>query len=96
MENISPVFTACKLMGGQSALARLLKVSPVSVNEWKAGKRPVPAKRCVQIEQLTSGAVTRQALRPMDYLEHWPELAQAHANIAQTATENVATSGQGA
>lgn len=96
MEIISPVIQAYKLLGGQAAMARLMRISSVTVHEWKQGKRPVPPKRCVQIEQFTNGVVKRQQLRPDDYLEHWPELAQAHANIAQAATENVATSGQGA
>ena len=35
----------------------------------------MPVKRCVLIEQVTNGAVTRRDLRPHDWKELWPELA---------------------
>ena len=52
---------------------------------------------CSRIEKVTSGAVTRRDLRPDDWVEIWPELAeksaethQSTARIAQAATETVA------
>ena len=65
------------MFDGQSALARHLRVSAVTVNQWLKRGRPVPAARCVQIEVATGGAVTRQDLRPDDWAEIWPELANA-------------------
>lgn len=58
-------------------LARLLHVSAAAVNQWVSGVRPVPARHCSAIEQATKGAVTRKDLRPKDWADYWPELAQA-------------------
>jgi DNA-binding transcriptional regulator YdaS (Cro superfamily) len=41
---------------------------------WASGKRPVPEKFCVLIEQATDGAVGRKDLRPDDWHLIWPEL----------------------
>ncbi|MFD4120785.1 transcriptional regulator [Alcaligenes faecalis] len=74
MSDFLPVRKACEIVGGLSALAKLLGVAPPIVHRWASGERPVPHLRCVQIEQLTNGEVTRQMLRPDDYHEMWPEL----------------------
>jgi DNA-binding transcriptional regulator YdaS (Cro superfamily) len=55
---------ACKTVGGQAALARILAVKPPTVNQWIKGDRPVPADRCVDIEKATAGAVRCEDLRP--------------------------------
>lgn len=59
---------------GVTALANLLNVSTAAVNQWLYLRRPVPVAQCVRIEQLTSGAVTRQMLRPDDWASIWPDL----------------------
>jgi DNA-binding transcriptional regulator YdaS (Cro superfamily) len=41
-------------------------------------RRPIPIKRCVQIEICTGGRVTRQEMRA-DWREIWPELAAMEA-----------------
>ncbi len=74
MSDFLPVRKACEIVGGLSALANLLGVAPPIVHRWASGERPVPHLRCVQIEKLTNGEVTRQMLRPNDYHEMWPEL----------------------
>ncbi|MBA8451664.1 helix-turn-helix domain-containing protein, partial [Escherichia coli] len=48
---------ACAVVGGQSAMARLLGVSPPSVNQWIKGVRQLPAERCPAIERATKGGV---------------------------------------
>ncbi len=57
----------------------------MAVSQWlrpgTSTGRPVPPKQCVRIEQLTRGQVTRQALRPADWKEIWPELANDRAEI---------------
>lgn len=58
------VATACKILGGQAALAKTLNVKPPTVNQWASGERPVPAARAVEIERATKGQVTRKALCP--------------------------------
>lgn len=60
----------------QAHLARLIKESPSFVNQWVSGHRPVPISKCVLIEQATGGVVTRKDLRPDDWQQYWPELAE--------------------
>lgn len=62
--------------GSVSDLAAQLGVAPVSVSHWARKQRPIPIVRCVQIEQITGGAVTRKDLRPDDWHEIWPELKE--------------------
>lgn len=61
---MNSISTAAELVGGVSALARLLGVTPSAVHQWLRGLRPVPAERCPVIERLTLGAVTCEQLRP--------------------------------
>lgn len=81
---IDPIDKVFELIPGQqrvtqAALAALIGVSSATVSEWRKGRRPVPPKRCIQIEQLTAGAVSRRALRPDDWHLLWPELADKDA-----------------
>lgn len=77
---IDGIRRAAKLLGSQLALSKALAVTPVTVSQWVrpqgANGRPVPPKQCVRIEQLTKGQVTRRDLRPDDWSEIWPELAE--------------------
>jgi DNA-binding transcriptional regulator YdaS (Cro superfamily) len=57
--------------------AAKLGVSPAMIHQWINGTRPISEKNCVAIEKFTNGQVTRQLLRPNDFLEIWPELAAA-------------------
>lgn len=65
---------ASRIQGGNAALARALGVKPPTVQQWVKGERPVPPNRCVAIERLTQGGVTRKELRPDDWADYWPEL----------------------
>lgn len=65
---------ACQQAGCQADLARKLGVTPPMVQQWRSGTRPVPVRFCAAIESLTSGAVTRQDLRPNDWHLIWPDL----------------------
>lgn len=76
---MNKIQAACKVIGGQAALARALGVSPAVVNQWVSGVRPVPIERCVAIERATAGAVTRRDLRPDDWRDIWPELVDVIA-----------------
>ena len=58
-------------------LGREIGVSPVLISQWANGDRPVPVERCVAIERATKGVVTRRDLRPSDWLQIWPELANS-------------------
>lgn len=55
---------AVHVANGPSALAKALGIKPPSVVQWLKGVRPVPAGRCIAIEQATGGQVTRYELRP--------------------------------
>lgn len=71
------ISTAATQVGGQAHLARLLGVAPPTVSQWASGIRPVPPERCVEIERVTNGLVTRRHLRPDDWHRIWPELVGA-------------------
>lgn len=60
--------------GGALAVARMCGVTSPSVTQWR--QRGVPIERCVQIERATAGAVMRWDLRPDDWRDIWPELAE--------------------
>jgi DNA-binding transcriptional regulator YdaS (Cro superfamily) len=59
-----PICKAAKAAGGQSALARILKVTPQAVQKMCASGR-VPAERVLEIEKATG--VSRHELRPDIY-----------------------------
>jgi DNA-binding transcriptional regulator YdaS (Cro superfamily) len=59
--------------------ARRLGVPPALISQWRTNTRPVPIERCVAIERLTDGLVSRRDLRPQDWCEIWPELVGHHA-----------------
>lgn len=59
---MNPVEKASQACGGQTALAKLMGVSPQAVNKWKSGS--TPAERCPDIERVTGGAVKCEELRP--------------------------------
>lgn len=56
---------AIELVGSQSILARLCKVSQQTVYYWLTHK--VPPHRVLTIEKVTKGEVTRYELRPDVY-----------------------------
>lgn len=91
---VEAIQAAARILGNQAALARALGVTPVTVGQWLKPEqrtgRYVPPKQCVRIEQLTDGQVTRRVLRPDDWQEIWPELAQALVETTQPAIETVA------
>jgi DNA-binding transcriptional regulator YdaS (Cro superfamily) len=62
MDNTTALARAIKSVGNQQALADALGIKSPSITEWHA--RKVPAERCVAIEQVTGGEVTRYDLRP--------------------------------
>lgn len=68
--------------GQKSELARAIGVPAILVSQWSLGQRPVPIARCKAIESATDGAVTCKDLRPDDWHEIWPELAQPGAVAA--------------
>lgn len=53
---------ATHAVGGATALAEALSVSPQAITNWKA--RGVPVDRCIDIERATNGTVRCEDLRP--------------------------------
>lgn len=72
----SEINLAIQTIGSVPALARALSVSAQSIYFWRKGQRSIPIEKCALIERVTDGAVTRQMLRPEDWREIWPELAE--------------------
>lgn len=69
-----PLDEAAREMGGRAALASALGVTPAAIGNWKV--RGVPFEYCPRIWALVP-KVTRQRLRPNDWREMWPELADS-------------------
>ena len=59
------------------------------VSQWEAGVVRLSAERCAQIEQISSGQVTRAELRP-DLFGVLPDVRPADATNAAQPTEQVA------
>jgi DNA-binding transcriptional regulator YdaS (Cro superfamily) len=59
-----PLAKAVDIIGSQAKLALLLGVKPPTVNQWLTGVKPIPIKRCPQIEKLVGGAVRCEDLLP--------------------------------
>ncbi|MNH07117.1 hypothetical protein D3C72_1723100 [compost metagenome] len=64
MKSAEAAKEASRLLGSQAEMARRLNVAAPTVNQWCSGERAVPAKRALQIEALTNGAVGRADLCP--------------------------------
>lgn len=54
---------AIRIANGQSALGRLLGLTPQAIQKWEA-QGYVPAERCREVETKLGGQVTRYELNP--------------------------------
>lgn len=72
---MSPLDRAIEAVGGASLLARMVGVTQSAPSMWRA-RGAVPIERCVAIERATDGKVMRWDLRPDDWRDIWPELAE--------------------
>lgn len=54
---------AIRLAGSQTALGRLLDLSPQAIQKW-AAQGTVPGERCRDVEAALNGQVTRYELNP--------------------------------
>ena len=71
-------------LGGVGKLAAAIGVSQAAVSNWRARGSSPDAIHCTAIERATGGAVTRRDLRPDDWVQIWPELAESEPNQAST------------
>lgn len=63
----------------QTKFADDIGVSVSMVGQWISNHRPVTPEKCVAIEKLTNGKVSRKDLRPDDWQLIWPELSTKKA-----------------
>lgn len=68
--------------GASRRMAEALGAYASDVSSWASGRRRPGVAYCVAIEQHTQGAVTRRDLRPDDWQDIWPELADPQPNTA--------------
>lgn len=64
MADKTSIELAIAAVGTATGLAEALDVSVQAVGQWKAGARPIPPERCVEIERLTNGTVSADSLSP--------------------------------
>ena len=66
---VSAAGQAIDLLGGPSAVVRLLEKRGISISPWAVNKwrRRVPPERVLLLEELTEGRITRHELRPDIY-----------------------------
>ncbi len=74
VSSLHPLDVVARQLGGRSVMAASLGVTHAALGNWKV--RGVPIERCVAIERLGGGCITRKDLRPDDWHDIWPELAQ--------------------
>lgn len=62
-------------LGGTTAVARLLNVKPPSVHGWRAAG--IPDDKLIRLAPTLerAGIASRRELRPDDWQQIWPELA---------------------
>lgn len=56
----APLKKAIILAGGPANIARKLKITSQAISQWEVA----PANRCIDLENMTNGKVTRHQLRP--------------------------------
>ena len=64
------------LLGGPTAIAKQLHISPPAVCSWR--KNRIPFDKLVylaaEIEKQSNGELTRKAMFPLDWQYIWPEI----------------------
>jgi DNA-binding transcriptional regulator YdaS (Cro superfamily) len=77
------------LLGGTAKVARMCKVDPAAVSNWRV--RGIPADKYMllgaRIETESHGLVTRQDLFPKNYFLIWPELLPKNNAFGKHETE---------
>ena len=81
----SSLAQAATVAGGIPAIAKACGVTVQAVHKWMKLGRP-PAERCLEIERLINGAITRYQLRP----DVFGERATAAVNTENSPKTEVA------
>lgn len=90
---MNPLTKVVECLGSDAALAALLKISAPAVSQWRKRGTVLKAEYCTAIERATCGQVTRRDLRPDDWQDIWPELAESPASAAPVAIKSGVTYG---
>ena len=93
MHAMSHLVKAIEIVGSATLLASAIGVRQSAISNWRARGTVIDPFYCVAIERATNGAVTRQDLRPDDWREIWPELANTLAAVAPAAINNEVSNG---
>lgn len=65
MSSPNNVFCAAvESIGGPASMAQRLEVTSTAVKQWMTGERPLPVERCADVERITAGRYSCEALRP--------------------------------
>lgn len=59
----NPVRAAVALLGGLAPTARHFRITPQAVFKWTV-RGVVPPTRCIELERLTEGRISRRDLNP--------------------------------
>lgn len=73
-----PIDTAARIVGTQMSLARALGVTRAAVGQWKIKGRFVPMEHGPDIERLTKGQVSCEALCPQNVWVRIPDPEWPH------------------
>lgn len=73
--------------GLASELAKKIGISPSYLSQMASGDAAISPIKSVEIEIATGGAVARQDLRPLDWKQIWPELAQEKVKRRRRSTD---------
>jgi DNA-binding transcriptional regulator YdaS (Cro superfamily) len=70
-------------LGGPAAVAKMLGIKPPSVVGWRA--HGIPADKLIRLAPVCEkmGIASRRELRPDDWQQIWPELAEASSDAPQ-------------
>jgi DNA-binding transcriptional regulator YdaS (Cro superfamily) len=60
----------------KAAFAREIGISSALLYQVENGIRKMPPKHCPAVEKATDRQVSRRDLRPDDWHQYWPELAE--------------------
>lgn len=82
MKSADAAKEASRVLGSQAEMARLLRVTAPTVNQWCSGERAVPAKRALQIEALTEGQIKKADLCPTF---PWAQIGSASSQTLSAA-----------
>ena len=85
---MSHLVKAIEIVGSATLLASAIGVRQSAISNWRARGTVIDPFYCVAIERATNGAVTRQDLRPDDWPEIWPDLADFPASAAPVAIKS--------